>query len=151
MLCEESCIFKDLHWDLLTLSVKNILNKVLPIVPSLTDVYWKDHFHFTQKKETTTSPMLLLGLWTWERENQCLHFPTLILSYFIVIDCALGYITVTIPIQTSLHFAWEIQSLLLPSLGYMKPNPTLPGNKPYSYFALQKGKALFGTAYSNFA
>ena len=54
-------------------------------------------------------------------------------------------------IQTSLHFAWEIQSLLLLSLGYTKPNPNLPGNKPYSYFALQKGKAHFGTAYSNFA
>ena len=54
-------------------------------------------------------------------------------------------------IQTSLHFAWEIQSLLLLSLGYMKPNPNLPGNKSNSYFVLQKGKAHFGIAYSNFA
>lgn len=54
-------------------------------------------------------------------------------------------------IQTSLHFSWDIQSSLLLSIGYTKPYPNLPGYNSYSYFALQKGKAHFGTAYSNFA
>ena len=46
---------------------------------------------------------------------------------------------------------WDIQSLHLLSLGYTKPYPNVPGNKSYSYFVLQKGKAHFGTAYINFA